>query len=599
MMKVSEKGKAILAVVKYRPAFTIGIVFLSFTAAALEGVGLSFIIPVIELARPGGTDPANASGILGMFVRAYRFLGVPFTLESIMVGVGLMMILRYASSFSTAWLRSVLSVDYERWLKRRLFESVLDARIAYFDRTGSDEIMNAIVKQASEAGRTIYQLVAFLQMALISATYLMVALVISPRLTALTVVVLGGVTYLVRNVVEPGYAIGDRLADANEEVQTAVQAGTQGIRDVKLFRMGESVWRDFADALDDYASAKMTLRRNQVAINNFQALSTALIIFGLIYVALKLTSLSLGGIAVFLFAMFRLGPNVSNLNDLFYSMEGQLPHLVRTREFIDDLEAEEEPGGGTEPVPDPISAVELREITFAYAEVPVLRDVSFSLESNEFVAFVGQSGAGKSTVVSLIARLYDPDEGEIGVDGTPLPEIDLDEWRSAVAVVRQNPYVFDDTLRFNLTLGRDGVPQEELDRVCEVAQVMEFLDDLPAGYETELGDDGVRLSGGQKQRVALARALLKDAQILVLDEATSDLDTKIERTVQRSIESSEDDRMLLVVAHRLSTVRNADRIYVMDDGEVIEVGSHEELIEADGTYADLYANQRESVRSAD
>ena len=196
--------------------------------------------------------------------------------------------------------------------------------------------------------------------------------------------------------------------------------------------------------------------------------------------------------------------------------------------------------------------------------------------------------------MSLLARLYEPDSGEIRANGRSIHEIAVDEWRSRIAVVRQDPHIFNDTLRYNLTIGNRDVSQKALDRVTRIARVDEFFDELPDGYDTQLGDDGVRLSGGQRQRVALARALLKDADVLVLDEATSDLDSNLEKQVQESIESMEWDYAMVGIAHRLSTVKNADRIYTVDEGEIIETGRHEELIDNGGQYAELYAIQSQS-----
>jgi len=322
---------------------------------------------------------------------------------------------------------------------------------------------------------------------------------------------------------------------------------------------------------------------------------TALTIFGLIYVALTFASLSLASLGVFLFAMFRFAPRVSTLNKLFYQIEGDLPHLVRTQRFVSELRDRNKVDPGTRSPPDPVDSMVFEKVGFSYKEEQVLDGLSFDVRRGEFVAFVGPSGAGKSTIVSLLARLYEPDSGQITADGIPIDEFVLEEWRDRLSIVRQDPYIFNGSLRYNVTLGNRDASEEKIWEVCEIAQVTEFLDDLPDGLETNLGDDGVRLSGGQRQRVALARALLKDADLLVLDEATSDLDSNIEERVHRAIENRERDYAILVIAHRLSTVVNADRIYTMEDGAIEEVGTHNELVEQDGMYASLYSTQTQTM----
>jgi subfamily B ATP-binding cassette protein MsbA len=179
----------------------------------------------------------------------------------------------------------------------------------------------------------------------------------------------------------------------------------------------------------------------------------------------------------------------------------------------------------------------------------------------------------------------------ITADGIPITQFNTVEWRSKIAVVRQDPFIFNDTLRYNLTLGKRDASRKEIDRVCEIAQITEFLDDLPSGYDSILGDNGVQLSGGQKQRVAIARALLKDADVLILDEATSNLDTNLERKIQSELEAATKEYTTLAIAHRLSTVRNADKIYTVEGGSITESGRHTELLEKDGKYSELYQSQ--------
>jgi len=584
----NKKLRALLQVAEYRPGFAAGIVVLGAFVAVLEGVGLSFIYPIIEVAQ--GNNIESYGRVMQVFVTVYETLGIPFTLGFLILGIGSAMTIRFTASFFVGWMRAKIQKEYERELRTNTFEMALNSKIKFFDKRGSDEILNAIITETRYSAQSIQSAVVSVETLFLVLMYFAVMFYIAPQMTIFAAVLLSSITILVRYVIEPAYTAGSRVAKANEQVQQTTQAGTQGIRDVKMFGLTGEILSKFQTSVQQYAQSEIDLLRNNEAVQNFYDLSSALSLFTLIYFGFTYSSLSLGRLSIFLFAMFRLSPLVSRLNSQVYNLEGNISHLVRTQGFIDELEKNSEPGGSS-PI-DRIDDVAFKDVHFSYNdEEKVFQGISFGIERGEFVGFVGHSGAGKSTIVSLLTRMYRPDSGKITANGTPIGEYGLEEWRSRFAVVRQKPFIFNDTLEQNVTIGNRDASKDDIKRVCEIAQVDEFLNELPKGYETKLGDDGVRLSGGQRQRVALARALLKDADILVLDEATSDLDSNLERRVQAAIERMDRTYSIITIAHRLSTVQNADRIFTLKSGNIIEEGTHNELLDAEGEYAELYSIQ--------
>ncbi|MCX5841026.1 MAG: ATP-binding cassette domain-containing protein, partial [Deltaproteobacteria bacterium] len=243
------------------------------------------------------------------------------------------------------------------------------------------------------------------------------------------------------------------------------------------------------------------------------------------------------------------------------------------------------------PLPAISKAIDIRNVTFRYEDTPVLKQINLTVRAGEAVAFVGMSGGGKTTLVNLIPRFYDVSEGQILIDGRDIRDVTMESLRAQIGIVTQQTILFNDTVRNNIIYGDVEKTEADVIRVAKAANAHHFIMNLPDGYDTVIGEQGTKLSGGERQRISIARALLKDAPILVLDEATSSLDTEAEIEVQEALENLMKGRTTLVIAHRLSTIRNADRIVVLVNGEIVEEGTHEALLDKKGEYFRLYQMQ--------
>ena len=240
-------------------------------------------------------------------------------------------------------------------------------------------------------------------------------------------------------------------------------------------------------------------------------------------------------------------------------------------------------------------SIEFKNVSFAYGNrsMSALDDISINIAPGETIAFVGPSGAGKSTLLNLVLRFYDPVSGSVEIDSQDIQNVTIESLRASTALVTQEPFLFDDTIAANISYGKNNVSQKDIEEAAKSAAAHDFISALPEGYNTRCGEGGMQLSGGQRQRIAIARAILKDAPILLLDEATSALDNKAEQEVQKALTYLMQDRTSLVVAHRLSTIMNANKIYVINQGKVVQSGTHEELFKEKGLYAELYKAQFE------
>ena len=409
---------------------------------------------------------------------------------------------------------------------------------------------------------------------------------------SLFILVVGPViAFLVRYISERFRRYSRRIQDSMGDVTKVADEVIVGQRIVKLFGGRDHEARRFEAVNEKNRYLNMKLMLVNAGSSPIVQMIAGSGMAGIIYVALHQQAVTVGTFGSFLAAMLLVLPPLKHLTDINAPLQRGIAAGQSIFELLDD---EREDEGGSFSLPRASGELEFRDVTFAYTEAkgPVLHNISFKAAPGETVALVGRSGSGKSTLVSLLPRFYDPSAGVILLDGHDLREFTLKNVREQVAMVSQDVMLFNDTIRNNIAYGSlDKCTDADIVAAAEAAYAMPFIQRLPEGLDTMVGDRGVLLSGGERQRLSIARALLKDAPVLILDEATSALDSESERHIQAALESLMANRTTLVIAHRLSTVERADRIIVMDRGSIAEMGRHAELIAKDGQYAALHRLQ--------
>ena len=355
------------------------------------------------------------------------------------------------------------------------------------------------------------------------------------------------------------------------------------------------MYEKFHREVEDIFKFSMKMTRDTNWLSPAMHLVTACGVAGVLYYGMYLITtgvITSGTFVAFLAALIMLYTPIKSIGNNYVGLQTALLALERIYVILDAPSFEANDGEGKKELKAVSKEIKFNHVNFSYdGQRMILKDVNLSVPVGKKVALVGNSGGGKSTVCSLIPKLYELDSGNITIDGTDITEFTLSSLRDKISMVFQDNFLFDGTVRQNLMYGKADATDEEINRAIKSAYLDEFVQKLPNGIDTVIGERGLLLSGGQKQRLAIARAILKNAPIVILDEATSALDNKSEKVVQRALDKLMEGRTTIVIAHRLSTVMDADKILVINDGQVVEEGTHNELLEKNGAYAVLYRSQ--------
>ena len=576
-------ARYLYSVLRWRLAVWLMLIIL---ASALEGVTLGLFLPIIA-----GAD--SDAPLQRLFTTVFDRLGIEYTVPLALVAMVALYTLRTALVVLQEVYVARVIADLVVGIKARIFDQLLRADYQYFTRRGVGYFNNAVTVEFTNLTNAFNYCTQTAVAGAFTVTYVVLALVISPALAVALIIIGVPAYFLLRAAFQLVQRISVRNTENNSRLQSHLIQTLTGFKYFKATASTRGISGAVSSAIVEQGRLLYAQRRLTSLVKNGLDLVTVLLIVALLLYYVEVVGMAFVEMVFVLVILRRTVMFAQNTQRSYQNFLDFSGSVRLFRGLGDELSGEEEVFDADAISPDFDLPIRLDNVSFSYdGSPPILENVSLLIPPRRKVAFVGASGAGKTTLVTLLTGVLRPTSGVISIGGVPYDRVDQHRLRTGIGYVTQESVVFNDTVRNNVSLwDEDSNSSEKVTSAVRAALVVDFIEDLPDGYDTMLGDNGMKLSGGQRQRVAIARELYKNARVLIFDEGTSALDTRSERMIQENIDALRDDTTLILIAHRLSTVRNSDMIFVLEDGRIVEQGTYDYLYAAEGRFTEMADQQ--------
>ncbi|MDV7340805.1 ABC transporter ATP-binding protein [Terasakiella sp. A23] len=572
----------------------ISFIVLALLASITEGISIAMLVPILE----GQSDNSVFNSIpLLKHVSSY-FCGMDEVekLQKTALILGAVLLIRGLLMYTVEYLNGYIPLLMQKTLFRETYKSLINAEFSYFSEKTAGDHSNSLIDWVERVSILLTSFISIIQNMILLGIYTVLMISLSWKMAIIACIFALFLFTILKTFTNNVFRKeGAKLSEKTAEVSHHIYETISGMKLIKSVAAEDIMYPRYTKKLDEKIATNQKLITYQSVITPFLTTFAGIFVCFLLFFGSQLNEGNgqwVSGLLIFLFVLMRL---LSPISKISYSGAQITSHMFvfeQVDEFFKETSDRKQPTG-PQSFKGITSGLSFKDVQFNYVESnnSIIKNVNLDIPAGKMVAIVGPSGAGKTTLVSLLMRFYDPRSGNILIDGTPLNDINIHELRKKISVVSQDIFIFNDTVSNNLSFSTEGVSQADIEQAAKMASAHDFIMELSEGYDTKLGDRGIRLSGGQQQRIAIARAILRNPDLIIFDEATSHLDTITEQSIQQSVEILRKDRTVLVIAHRLSTIQRADIVVVLKDGIIVEQGTHSELIALSGEYANMVAHQ--------